>query len=207
MRSHEYALIDGINRASIGRYVGMVAATVSGLLVLGLFWAIDLVKVYNLPVHATPSVISLLSAGTVYLVLYWIFNSFVWRWGWVQKLLKVPDLKGAWVCKGVSKKGKHEFAWEGTIEIYQCWDRLRIRLKTETSGSNSVVAAVSHDDAGGFRLIYSYANDPKADGGELRAHVGFCNMEISADQLSAEGNYFTGRGRSTSGQMTWTRKK
>ncbi|WP_455947960.1 Cap15 family cyclic dinucleotide receptor domain-containing protein [Lelliottia jeotgali] len=207
MRSHEYALIDGINRASIGRYVGAVSAAVSALLVLTLFWAVDLVERYGLPVNITPSFIALISAGTVYLALYWIFNCFVWRWGWVQKLLKVPDLKGTWTCKGVSRKGKREFVWEGTIDIYQCWDRLRIKLKTESSGSNSVVAAVSHDDTGGFRLIYSYANDPKADGGELRSHVGFCNMEISHDQQSAEGNYFTGRGRSTSGQMTWTRKR
>lgn len=207
MRSHEYALIDGINRANIGRYVGVVAAGVSGLLVLGILWAVDLAKLLGLPVNVTPTLISLASAGTVYLTLYWMFNAFVWRWGWVQKLLKVPNLKGTWVCKGVSKKGKQEFVWEGTVEIYQCWDRLRIKLQTETSGSSSVVAAVSHDDTGGFRLIYSYTNDPKADGGELRAHVGFCNMDISDDQQSATGNYFTGRGRSTSGQMTWTRKK
>lgn len=208
MRSHEYVLLDGISRAKIGRYLGMVAAAISAGIVYLVLRAIDLAGQYGLPVNLTPSVMSLIGAGTVYLVLYWIFDRHIWRLTWVGKLLKVPDLQGKWSCEGVSYSGGGEQAprnWVGTISIAQSWDRLRIRLTTDQSGSDSIVAAVMHDEAGGYRLFYNYRNDTRIDQQELNNHVGFCDMTVSADQRTAAGDYFNGRGRSTYGRMNWSR--
>ncbi len=209
MRSHEYVLLDGISRAKIGRYLGTAAAAISAGVVYLVLRVIDLAGQYGLPANLTPSIMSLIGAGTVYLILYWIFDRHVWRLPWMGKFLKVPNLQGEWICEGVSYSGFEDEpprSWSGIISIAQSWDRLRIRLSTDQSGSDSVVAAVMHDEAGGYRLFYNYRNDARIDQHELNNHVGFCDMTVSADQKRAEGDYFNGRGRSTYGRMTWSRK-
>lgn len=209
MRSHEYVLLDGVSRAKIGRYLGTVSAAISAGIVYLVLQAIDLAGQYGLPANLTPSVMSLIGAGTVYLVLYWVFDRHLWRLPWLGKLLRVPDLQGEWNCEGMSYPemgGGVARKWAGTISIAQSWDRLRIRLTTEQSGSDSVVAAVMHDEAGGYRLFYNYRNDARIDQHELNNHVGFCDMTITSDQKTATGDYFNGRGRSTYGTMNWKRK-
>jgi SMODS-associating 2TM, beta-strand rich effector domain len=209
MRSHEYVLLDGISRAKIGRYLGTAAAAISAGIVYLVLRAVDLAGQYGLPENLTPSIMSLIGAGTVYLVLYWIFDRHIWRLPWMGKFLKVPDLQGEWSCDGISYSGENDQSareWAGTISIVQSWDRLRIRLTTHQSGSDSVVAAVMHDEAGGYRLFYNYRNDSHIDQHELDSHVGFCDMTVSADQKRAEGDYFNGRGRTTYGRMNWSRR-
>lgn len=208
MRSHEYVLLDGVSRAKIGRYLGTVAATVSAVLVFLMLRAVDLAGQYGFPVNVTPSVMSLIGAGVVYAMLYWIFNKLVWRLPWVSRVLKIPDLEGIWDCAGTSFRevGGVGEQWAGKVSIAQSWDRLRIRLNTEQSGSDSLVAALMHDEAGGYRLFYTYRNDPRIDQAELRHHMGFCDMSINEDQRSASGEYFNGRGRSTFGRMEWRRR-
>jgi uncharacterized protein YndB with AHSA1/START domain len=208
MRSHEYVLLDGISRASIGRYITIAAAGVSAGLVFLILQVIDLAQRFGLNAHLTPSVMSLIGAFTVYAVLYALFNRKLWRLPWIGRFLKVPDLDGRWECSGVSQDeiGGTEHAWHGTVSIFQSWDRLRIRMDTPQSGSSSLVAALMHDEAGGYRLFYTYANDPRNDQPELRSHLGYCDMSFDEDQRVATGEYFNGRGRQTFGRMEWRRQ-
>ncbi|KAG1314424.1 hypothetical protein G6F62_013930 [Rhizopus arrhizus] len=137
MRSHEYVLLDGISRAKIGRYLGTAAAAISAGIVYLVLRVIDLAGRYGLPAHLTPSVMALIGAGTVYLILYWLFDRHLWRIPWLAGLLKVPDLQGQWRCEGTSYGGADNASardWTGTVSIAQSWDRLRIRLTTEQSG-------------------------------------------------------------------------
>lgn len=39
------------------------------------------------------------SAGVIYVALYWLFDRYLWRFVKVRALLKLPDLQGAWVCQ------------------------------------------------------------------------------------------------------------
>lgn len=209
MRSHEYVLLDGISRAKIGRYLGMAAAAISAGVVYLVLRVIDLAGQYGLPANLTPSVMSLIGAGTVYLILYWLFDRHIWRLPLMAKVLKVPNLQGEWRCEGISYSEMSDEPvanWAGIVSIAQSWDRLRIRLTTEQSASDSLVAAVMHDEAGGYRLFYNYRNEARIDQRELDSHVGFCDMRIFADQKRAEGDYFNGRGRTTYGRMVWSRK-
>lgn len=153
---------------------------------------------------------SFIGAGAIYLVLYRLFDKFVWRKPLLSRVLRVPNLEGKWECDGISFVDEDgvrvERPWSGTVTISQSWDRLRIRLATAQSSSHSVVGAIRADEDGDFRLFYNYANDPKGDQlKELKAHAGFCDMRISADQKSAEGEYFNARGRVTFGSMQWRR--
>jgi hypothetical protein len=208
MEDHEYALLGGANRAKIGRYIGIGAGAISGAIVFCLLSLVDIAKNFHIPVNLPPSVLSLLGAGSVFAILYSIFEKYIWKWSKVKEFLKVPDLTGTWRCIGTSidASTKAHTAWEGVVTITQTWDRLKVRLKTTQSGSNSITAALSYEQAVGFHLIYSYRNKQNIDQLDLRSHIGFSNMTVSEDQATAEGDYFNGHGRFTFGTMKWTRE-
>ncbi|MGO4319826.1 hypothetical protein AB4Z23_28420, partial [Agrobacterium sp. MCAB5] len=81
------------------------------------------------------------------------------------------------------------------------WDKIRIRLKTNTSASNSKSAALVKDEAEGWRVFYSYSNDPRIGETELSAHRGFAEIVFDKDLMAGDGEYFNGHGRYTFGTM------
>ena len=200
---HEYALIGGMNRSQVGRWLGVVAATVSAGCVFVLLTLVDLAQSFGLNAALPPSILSLVGAATVFTVLYWVLDRHAWKWQALGLLLKVPDLGGKWECKGetLNPDGSLKFTWDGTLTIIQSWDRLRVHLKTATSGSNSVNAAIVSDPVEGFVLLYHYKNDPRIGEPELRVHRGCAELKFSHDRLTASGEYFNGYGRDTFGRM------
>lgn len=208
MKEHEYALIHGINRSKVGRYIAGVAALVAGLTVLLALLAIDVASFLGWNVNVPPTVLSLLITGTIYLGLYAVFDRHAWRWPWLSSLLRVPDLSGCWACEGTmqNREGTAILSWDGDVTIVQTWDKVRVRLKTSNSGSNSINAALIHDSIDGYRLIYNYENDPRPEEPDLRPHLGFAQLTFSNDLRSAEGTYFNGHGRYTFGRLHWTKK-
>lgn len=209
IHDHEYSLLGGVNRALIGRYLTILASAISGIAVFLLLSAEDLAKRYSLPVNLPPTALSLLGAGMVFALLYALFNKTVWKWHWAVKHLKVPDLSGEWCCSGTTldSEGNITRNWEADIYICQTWDKIRVRLKTHQSGSNSITAALVHDEADGYRLLYNYMNDPNPGEPELRGHVGSANLLFTKSLDGAQGYYFNGHGRPTYGRMELSRKK
>jgi hypothetical protein len=208
MMDHEYSLLGGVNRAKVGKYIARIAAIVSAGIVLAVLWIVDVAKALGLPANIPPSALSLLGAGVVYAVLYWLFNRYIWRWGRVGSLLKVPNLAGEWHCVGqtlTSDGAGVDHEWVGTVVLLQTWDKIRVRLKTERSGSHSTTAAIVYDASDGHRLLYTYRNEPGMAQSDLRSHHGSADMVFAADLKSAEGSYFNGHGRFTFGTMRWTR--
>lgn len=208
MLDHEYALLGGLNRAKVGRYLGVIAAGVSAGIVFVLLSAVTFFQNLGLPANLTPSIMSLVGAGAVFGALYWLFNRYLWRWSLLAMALKVPVLFGDWKCKGTTlgSDGSTQHEWNATVSIYQRWDKIRVRLKTEQSGSDSIAAAVVCDDDDGYRLLYNYRNDPKIGEVELKSHIGFCDLHFAKDLKTAEGEYFNGRGRNTFGTLRLMRK-
>lgn len=163
----------------------------------------------GLDVNLPPIILSLVGAGSVYTILYWLLKNHAWKWEPLSTLLKVPNLSGTWECKGESldKDGNVERVWTAEIIIVQCWDKLRVRLKSNQSGSNSIAAALAHDSVDGWILLYQYRNDPKIGETALRAHIGTCSAAFSKDLTSATAQYYNGVGRATFGRMSWNRRK
>jgi hypothetical protein len=207
-QEHEYALLDGVNRARVGRYLGVLAGLTSGAIVYVILAVVDLAKRFNMPVNVPPTLLSLVSAGTVFGVLYWVLDRYAWRWSRLGDLLGVPDLSGQWHCDGESlnQGGAIIHKWKGTITIVQSWYKIRVRLKTEQSGSNSISAALICDKADGYILLYHYRNDPRVGQPELKSHRGFAELTFSKDRRSAAGDYFNGAGRYTFGTMKLTKR-
>ena len=208
-QDHEYLVMGGVERAKIGRYLSITSSAISAGLVFALLAAVDLAKTFGLNVNVPPAVLSLLGAGMVFGVLYGILNKYAWRWPVIDRLLKVPNLAGVWDCQGESlcTDGTVVYHWNGEVTIVQSWDKLRIRLKTAQSGSNSMVAALATDSVDGFVLLYQYRNDPKMGEAGLASHMGCAVVTIAKDLRSATAEYFNGGGRLTFGKMTWTVRK
>jgi SMODS-associating 2TM, beta-strand rich effector domain len=200
---HEYALLGGINRAKVGRYLSILAAGVSAGIVFLLLAAVDIAHRLGVPNNLPPAVLSLVGAGAVFGVLYWLFDHFAWRWSYLSKLVRVPDLSGNWHCDGqtINANGSKGYVWQGTVTVVQSWDKIRVRMATSQSGSNSITAALICDEADGFHLLYNYRNDPRIGETELKSHLGFAELIFSKDRSSAEGEYFNGHGRFTFGTM------
>src|SRR4051794_25310058 len=113
MLDHEYALLGGLNRAKVGRYLGIIAAATSAAIVFVLLSAVTFIQELGLPRNLTPSVMSLVGAGAVFGALYWLFNRYLWRWPLLALALKVPDLAGEWKCKGttLAPDGSAQLEW------------------------------------------------------------------------------------------------
>ncbi len=205
---HEYALLGGINRAKVGRWLSLVAAAVSAGCVYLLLKLVDLAKFLGINATLPPSVLSLAGAGVVFSVLYWLFDRFAWRWQPLGLILKVPDLSGTWECDGrtLNPDGSTKYEWQGSVTILQSWDKLRVRLHTKTSGSNSINAALLSDPIDGHILLYHYKNEPVIGESALRVHRGCAELKFAHDRQTATGEYFNGYGRDTFGTMKLTRK-
>lgn len=205
---HEYAVLGGVNRSLVGRYLSVAAAALSSIIVFAVLTAVDVAKRLGVPINVPPIVLSFLSAGSIFAALYWLFSRYLWKWVPVASLLKVPNLLGTWSCAGqtLNPDGSLSFGWQGTVTISQNWDKIRIRLVTDKSGSNSVTAALLWDEIEGYRLLYNYRNDPRADHPELASHLGSADLLFSKDLKTAEGGYFNGHGRYTFGTMKLVRK-
>lgn len=206
---HEYSVLGGLNRAAIGRYLSIIAALVASGLGVIVLWAVDIAKKYGFAGHVPALVLWPLTAGVIYAVLYWLFSTHVWKQPTLAGLLKVPDLADIWLCTGqtLNADGSLGQEWHGEITIIQSWDKLRVRLKTKQSGSNSIAAALVYDQADGFRLLYNYKNEPKIGETALSSHRGAAELTFSHDLQSAQGEYFNGHGRYTFGTMNLTRKQ
>ena len=206
--NHEYAILGGFNRAKVGHLIGAVAATASSALVAIVFVLAGLSERIGLSGRISPVVLVWISAGSIYAVLYWIFDEHLWRWRRVAKALRVPDLSGDWLCTGQTinpdKTVGHQ--WSGRLTIVQSWDRLCVRLKTAQSESKSITASLLKDDSSGFRLMYSYRNDPGIEQADLASHLGHSEILFSNDLHSGAGEYFNGHGRYTFGTLSLVRK-
>lgn len=205
---HEYSVLGGLNRAAIGRYLTVAASLIASAIGGGMVFLVNVAEKFGWGSHVPPLVLWPLSAGLIYAALYWWFESRVWKQPRLAGLLKVPDLAGAWKCEGqtLNPDKTPGFKWEAEVTIVQSWDKLRVQLKTSQSRSNSIAAALVHDQAEGFRLLYNYKNEPGIGEIELNSHKGSAEITFASDLKTGYGEYFNGHGRYTFGTMKLTRK-
>ena len=203
---HEYSLLGGFNRSHVGRWLAGFAAIVSAVIVFVVLSLVDVAASLGLNVNLPPTALSLAGAGAVYGVLYFALDRYFWRKPMIGALLKVPDLAGTWLVNGTPLESDIAQPWNGRMTIVQTWDKLRIHLEAAQSNSDSLSAALQHDAAVGYRLMYHYRNQPDVAARNLAPHHGFAELTFAPDCQSAKGDYFNGRGRNTFGTMTLTRE-
>ena len=142
---------------------------------------------------------------TVFGILYFTFDKWLWKVPWLRQLLLVPDFTVDWTCQKEThrREGQEsQIEWKATLRIKQSWSKLVVIVTTAQSSSRSQAASIHHFPGEGFRLIYHYDNTPKADQAQLARHCGVADLMISEDLATATGQYFTDRDRHTAGTMT-----
>lgn len=203
---HEYCVHNAFNRSHAGRYIYVFA--------MGISWvAIYIFLKFNGELSPLENIlISSLSTGVLFLACYFLFDKWIWKWGLLFHLLKYPDISGEWECIGQTSYQEidNEFMkpsnteWIGKVTIVQTWDKLRIRLETEYSISESISAAIIYDEIDSYKVLYSYKNEPKdLNHKELRLHVGFVELQLSKNSKTASAKYYNVSGRKTFGSMEW----
>ena len=143
---------------------------------------------------------------SVFGVLYFAFDRWLWRIPLVGNVIGIPNLAGQWTIQGKTDGADGvPRNWEGIVTIEQTWSNIAISIETEQSRSRSAIAAIERDPGHGFRIIYGYENRPKGIETELQSHRGTCDVVVSGDLLSAEAAYFNDHQRHTFGTMNWSR--
>jgi hypothetical protein len=205
---HDYSIL-GHSRATIGRYLGGIAAAISGGSVFVAGLGIEFAQAHGFGDFFPPIVVWPVTATAVWIGLHWLFANHVWKWRPVASVINVPNLSGSWTVTGRTLDADKNvtYQWSGEITITQTWERLKVRLKTAQSSSFSISAALFREAGAGFRLTYPYVNEPSPDQRELQTHVGFADLLFSSDLSSADGDYFNNKGRTTQGVMRLERSE
>lgn len=199
INGHEYCVQNGINRSNIGKTIYSLASIISSLVI------IHLLKKYNVINNLSESIISSILTAILFLLIYKIFNKWIWKIKYLVSFINYPNISGTWKCEATSSYNGG-YPWSATITIEQSWDKLRIVLTTDLSSSESVAAAIIYDPIKGYRILYNYKNEPKNLDGDLSLHIGFVELVLSKDHESAEGSYYNVAGRTSSGTMKWIKQ-
>jgi hypothetical protein len=141
---------------------------------------------------------------------YGIFYNLFDKWLWKLKLfrtiglVKTPIISGKWDGYTVSSYDHHEKRTKATIEVFQTWTEMRVKLVTSTSISSSQTASLITGNADCATLMYDYINEPKPNAVRtMHSHRGMARHEyvIKKDYETLDGSYFTGRDRATFGAL------
>ena len=136
------------------------------------------------------------------LLIYGFVYSSYDRWLWrLPFLSRLPNLTGSWT--GLVSSSRDPTAHnQATLRVRQTWSKLIIELETQHSRSASSMACISLDGSPEPTLSYEYWNEPKGLAADtMQPHRGTAHLRLRASNRLLEGDYYTGRGRGTVGEM------
>lgn len=148
------------------------------------------------------------STMSIYGLVYWLFDRYMWRWSSFRRLriVRVPDLEGVWKGEVRSSYDEHADVHEVEVRIRQRWRSMSIRLRSEQSRSYSHAATLYLDAPEGEVLTYQFQNEPLPEAVDtMEIHRGTARLVVSAGDRM-EGDYYSGRGRLQYGSLRLERK-
>ena len=143
--------------------------------------------------------VAALSAGVIYGGLIFLSDQWGWRW-----LSTTKNLNGTWVGN-ITTTHNGGTSVPCVMRVRQTWTRMAIELETEQSRSRTTMAALYDDQPGDVGLKYEYVSEPRNLAVQtMHTHRGVCTLAIASDseEPRLSGDYFTGRGRETRGEIT-----
>jgi hypothetical protein len=189
---HAYAIDSGERRT-----IPLLLAGLSILAALGLHRLLALLD-FALPWWIdTPSVIGF------YAVFYGVFDKWIWSIQVLRRVgLRTVDLRGLWQGYLTSSFDDNATQMKAEARIQQTWTQIGVKVSTESSESLSSIGAITTDPSEGVTLNYEYLNQPKASSrATMQIHRGFARLTVAPDGRTLEGDYYTGRGRTTYGRL------
>ncbi|MCK9150482.1 hypothetical protein [Methanobacterium alcaliphilum] len=144
-----------------------------------------------------------------YELIHFLFNHSLWKFSWMP-FVKIPDMNGIWkgtLYSSFTEDGsKEKTKVDATMEITQTWQDIVIRLKTDSSISETVTAAFFTKNQNAIKLTYQFESKPKPHSGyELHDHKGTGWITLSHDKKTFEGDYYNGRDRGNFGSLKFTK--
>ena len=169
----------------------------TGLMAVGLASSVDASAL--VPALGGLRYVAPLSAFAIYALLIFVYDRWGWRW-----LSTMKNLNGTWTGEMRSSFDDVN-ATPCVARVRQTWTRMDIALETLHSRSRTTMAALIGDQLVDGRLQYEFISEPKNLAPvTMQAHHGVCLMDIEKTDsgLRLRGDYFTGRGRDTQGEIT-----
>jgi hypothetical protein len=167
--------------------------------VLAILAASGVRAVLALPLVASYVNTVAVTAGAIYAGLIFLYEQWGWRW-----LSTIKNLNGTWVGS-ITTTHNGGTSVPCVMRLRQTWTRMAIELETEQSRSRTTMAALYDEQPGDVGLKYEYVSEPRSLAVQtMHAHRGVCTLAITTDSEEARlsGDYFTGRGRETRGEIT-----
>jgi hypothetical protein len=181
-----------------------------GLAVLALFTSFAITGLFHIFKLEPPPQVDVTSVLALYGLYYWLFKKFWWKWQWLRTvgIVSTPILEGSWAGT-IQRTQPPSYSYvpddnKVVVKIGQDWNEIVVRLDGAHSHSRSVSAAitVSEDETS---LNYEYISEPYAHAVEgMNIHYGTARLTLKDGKLV--GDYYTGRGRLTTGTIQLHRK-
>jgi hypothetical protein len=175
-------------------------AVLSGLIGIGIAYGLSAIQAASGLVIVAPSGVA------VFVVLFLVFDQFLWNWPWLYKLglLRVPDLNGDWEAE-ISSSGTGEKI-RAQVKIHQTYSKIRIHLETDKSSSLSRMAAIEMASPTMFTLRYEYSAEYQRDKtAAILRHFGVTSICLKSNDHRLLGehsaNYYTEQGRDSHGTI------
>ncbi len=140
------------------------------------------------------------SAFFIFLILYWVFDNWLWRWPPFRWFFAIsePNLAGRW--KGKLKSNTHNKEVDITLHIKQRWSKISVAISFDKSTSSSFSATILCSKALPV-LIYNYDNTPHdRESDTMTRHIGTAELTLR-DAKTLAGNYFNSGDRKTEGSI------
>ena len=129
-----------------------------------------------------------------------LFNTVIWKWKWISKIVDMPVLAKKYIGRFVSDWQGENKQYDGSLDIKQSFLNVSIVFKTGESRSFSVLSSIE-TEGDRKKIVYIYQNEPRAELADRSAiHKGTAELWIEENgELS--GNYYTSR--KTRGSMNF----
>ena len=144
------------------------------------------------------------SAFFIFLVLYWAFDNWLWKWSTFKYFFGIsePNVEGVW--EGKLKSNTYQKEIPITLTIKQRWSKISIAISFNNSTSSSFSAAILCSKALPV-LTYNYENNPHhRESDTMTRHIGTAELVLK-DKNTLVGNYFNSGERKTEGAITVVR--
>lgn len=192
---HEYSLTHH-DRTKTYYFIGLISAVISTVLSL---WLSQFGTFTNMSITAP-------SGMVVFLGVFLLFDTFVWKWRVLYQLgiIQVPNVSGTW--NGLLDSSLDDKEYEVVLTITQTYSKIRLRLDTATSSSKSHMATLEKVDDSRFTLRWEYFAEPltPVNGSQFR-HYGVTMTLINGNKgnfkNSMSATYYTEMDRDTSGTI------
>ncbi len=196
---HPYAT-DSSERDNMAIVIAVIAALVA-------WWLHNIVEAHQSSLPGWLWWVEVPGPIALYLLLRRATDEWAWSWPLLRflRLVRIPNLNGKW--NGTLRSSNDEMQTEHpcTLTIRQTWTRIAVVLTTKTSRSQNLVAGILINGADDALLVYEFENEPAMDApATMSTFRGHATLRLERDERGdvLTGDYYSGRGRATTGTMT-----